>query len=248
MSAYGIPRRSAWTKPIIYTGFLVLGLLPWPAFAVTALVGATPGSSAVNQNTAPPGTAGMVPRLALSYDKQVQNDLLGVGWSVSGLSLIQRCGGTIALDGVKGGVNYNADDRFCLDGQRLVVINSDVAVPGCPANTESTEYRTEKESFTKIVSYRDSTFTGIGPQFFKVTSKSGTLMEYGVSNDASIKAQGKTTVRLWALNKIHDTKGNYLTISYFEGNANGEFRPIRIDYCGKAAAALLTACDSVQVA
>jgi len=32
-----------------------------------------------------PGTAGMEPRVALSYSKQIQSDLLGVGWSVGGL-------------------------------------------------------------------------------------------------------------------------------------------------------------------
>src|SRR6266545_1005966 len=90
-------------------------VLSLTAHAATAPVGATPGSFSVDPNggasynipiTVPPGTAGMAPMLALSYDKQIQNDLLGVGWSVSGLSLIQRCGATIALDGFKGSVNY----------------------------------------------------------------------------------------------------------------------------------------------
>ncbi len=249
MSAYSIPRRFGWTKSIIYTAFLVLGLFHLPAFAVTAPVGATPGSFSVNQNggatnaipiTAPPGTAGMAPKLALSYDKQVQNDLLAIGWSVRGLSLIQRCGRTIAHDGMKGGVNYDANDRFCLDGQRLVAINNGVY------GANGTEYRTEKEGFNRIISYRDDmTFTGSGPQFFKITTKLGTVMEYGVSADSRIEAQGKPTVRLWALNKIQDTKGNYLAISYSEDNANGEYHPTRIDYTGNTNAAL-TPYNSVQ--
>src|SRR5712692_10431833 len=252
MSAYSIPRRFGWTKSIIYTAFLVLGLFHLPAFAVTAPVGATPGSFSVNQNggatnaipiTAPPGTAGMAPKLALSYDKQVQNDLLAIGWSVRGLSLIQRCGRTIAHDGMKGGVNYDANDRFCLDGQRLVAINNGVY------GANGTEYRTEKEGFNRIISYRDDmTFTGSGPQFFRVTSKSGMVMEYGVTLDSRIEAQGKVTVRLWALNKVQDTKGNYLTISYFKDTGTtgtGEYRPTRIDYAGNAAA-LLTPYNSVQ--
>src|SRR5712692_3428069 len=221
----------------------------------TSSVGATPGSFAVNQNggatytipiTAPPGTAGMAPKLALSYDKQVQNDLLGVGWSVSGLSLIQRCGRTIALDGLKGGVNYDANDRFCIDGQRLIAINNGVD------GANGTEYRTEKESFSKIISYRDPPVVlfyvfgapiydpstiGVGPQYFRVTTKSGTVMEYGVTADARIEVQGNLgTARLWALNKIQDTKGNYLTISYSEDNANGEYHPTRIAYTGNSGA------------
>ncbi|HLQ26291.1 MAG TPA: SpvB/TcaC N-terminal domain-containing protein, partial [Acidiferrobacterales bacterium] len=254
MSAYSIPRRFGWTKPVIYSAFLVLGLLPLSAFAVTAPVGATPGSFAVNQNggatytipiSVPPGTAGMVPKLVLSYDKQVQNDLLGVGWSVSGLSVIQRCGATIALDGMKGGVNYDNNDRFCLDGQRLVAINNGVY------GANGTEYRTEKETFIKIISYRDNTtFTGSGPQYFRVTTKSGTVMEYGVTTDSRIEAQDKPTVRVWALNKVQDTKGNYLTISYFKDTGStgtGEYRPIRIDYTGNTnASPTLSPYNSVQ--
>src|SRR5713226_1120039 len=244
MSAYSIPRRLGWTKSIIYTAFLVLSLFHLPAFAVTAPVGATPGSFAVNQNggatyaiplTAPPGTAGMVPKIALSYDKQVQNDLLGIGWSVSGLSLIQRCGRTIALDGMKGGVNYNADDRFCLDGQRLVAIKTGVNDP--VYGTEGTEYHTEKESFSKIISYGAIPYPNntTGPSYFKVLMKNGTVVEYGNTPDSKIEAAGKSIVRLWALNKIQDTKGNYLIINYFEDTGTtgtGEYRPTRIDYTG----------------
>src|SRR5216684_6054337 len=234
---------------------LALSVVVPATLAATAPVGATPGSFAVNQNggatytipiTAPPGTAGMVPNLTLTYDKQVQNDLLGVGWSVSGLSLIQRCGRTIALDGLKGGVNYDNNDRFCLDGQRLIAINNGVD------GANGTEYRTEKESFSKIISYRDPPVVlfyvfgapiydpstiGMGPQNFRVTTKSGTVMEYGVTADARIEVQGSLgTARLWALNKIQDTKGNYLTISYSEDNANGEYHPTRIAYTGNSGA------------
>src|SRR5712692_1417502 len=228
---------------------LALSVVVPATLAATAPVGATAGSFAVNQNggatytipiTAPPGTAGMAPKLALTYDKQVQNDLLGVGWSVRGLSLIQRCGRTIALDGLKGGVNYDSNDRFCIDGQRLIAINNGVY------GANGTEYRTEKEIFSRIISYRDdTTFTGSGPQYFRVTSKSGTVMEYGVTLDSRIEAQGKATVRVWALNKMQDTKGNYLAISYFKDTGTGEYRPTRIDYTGNAAA-LLTPYNSVQ--
>ena len=38
------------------------------------------------------------------------------------------------------------------------------------------------------------------------------------------------------MNKITDTKGNYLTVSYLEDNANGSFRPSTIAYTGNATA------------
>ena len=68
----------------------------------------------------PPGTAGVEPKLAFTYNSQGENSLLGVGWSVSGLPVVHRCPRTVAQDGVLGGINYDANDRFCLDGARLM--------------------------------------------------------------------------------------------------------------------------------
>jgi len=38
-------------------------------------------------------------------------------------------------------------------------------------------------------------------------------MEFGNTTDSRILAQGKTTARSWAVNKISDTKGNFLTVT-----------------------------------
>lgn len=65
-----------------------------------------------------PGTAGMQPKLSINYSSQGGNGPLGVGFSLSGLSTISRVGRTVAQDGVKGGVNFDANDRFVLDGQK----------------------------------------------------------------------------------------------------------------------------------
>ena len=173
-----------------------------------------------------PGTAGLEPKLSLQYDSRSGNGLLGVGWSLAGLPAITRCGRTIAQDGQVGGVGYDANDRFCLDGQRLVAVSGSYGA-------DQTEYRTERESFSKVVSYGQA---GSGPSHFKVWTKAGLVMEFGNSADSRIEAQGKQSVRVWALNKTSDTKSNYFTVSYLEDNANGEYRPDRIDYTGNATA------------
>ena len=178
--------------------------------------------------TVPPGTAGMEPKLALTYNSQGGNGLLGVGWSLSGLSAITRCPRTTAQDGAKGGVNFDANDRFCLDGQRLMLVSGVYGAAG-------SEYRTERDSFSKIVA-NDGT-TG-DPTWFKVWTKSGQVIEYGNTTDSRIEAQGKTQARVWAINKISDTKQNYLTFSYTEDAANGDYTPSRIDYTGNSATAL----------
>ena len=171
-----------------------------------------------------PGVGGMEPKLSLNYSSQSGNGLLGVGWSLGGLGVVGRCPRTMAQDGVRGGVNYDSNDRYCLDGQRLIAISGGEGGDG-------TEYRTERESFAKIVSYGSA---GNGPAWFKVWTKAGQVMEYGWTTDSRIEAQGKTTVRMWALNRIEDTKGNYLTASYTKDSPNGNYYPSRIDYTGNS--------------
>jgi hypothetical protein len=167
------------------------------------------------------------PKLALTYNSKGGNGLLGMGWGLSGLSAVTRCARTVVQDGTKAGINFDSNDRFCLDGQRLVMI------AGTSYGANGAEYRTERETFTKVISNGQVSAPGNGPQWFQVWTKSGLIMEYG--NDAPnyysrIEAQGRSTVRVWALNKISDKKGNYLTVTYAEDNPNGDFYPTRIDY------------------
>jgi RHS repeat-associated protein len=174
----------------------------------------------------PPGTAGMQPALSLHYSSQDGNGILGMGWSLSGLPSIRRCGQTIAQDGTSSAVTYTANDRFCLDGERLIAVAGAYGANG-------TEYRLEREGFSKIVSYGAA---GSGPAWFKAWTKAGQIMEFGNSADSRVEAQGKADARVWAANKISDTKGNYLTVAYAEDNANGDYYPARVDYTGNAGA------------
>ncbi|NNJ84114.1 MAG: hypothetical protein HKP13_04135, partial [Gammaproteobacteria bacterium] len=194
------------------------------------LVGSIPGQLTVEQGAAvytipiqvPSGVAGMQPDLAITYNSNAGNGLLGVGFSLSGFSVITRCGKTIAQDGVKGGVYHDDRDRFCIDGQRLIAISGSDGGDG-------TEYRTEIDGYSRIVSHGQQ---GSGPEWWQLQTKSGQVMEYGNTDDSRIEAQGKDTVRLWAVNRISDTVGNGIDFSYYEDNANGEYYPTRIEYGG----------------
>ncbi len=172
----------------------------------------------------PPGVNGMQPGLALSYNSQGGNGLLGMGWGLSGLSAIERCPQTMIQDGVRGSINYDANDRFCLDGQRLVAVTGIYGADG-------TEYRTEIDSFSRIISHG---VAGSGPAWFSVEAKGGQTLEYANTADSRIEAQGKTDVSVWAINKISDRNGNAITFSYTEDNANGAFHINRIDYANTA--------------
>lgn len=179
----------------------------------------------------PPGVAGLEPKLALTYNNQAGNGLLGMGWSLSGLSAITRCPQTKLQDGVNAvmGVSYTSTDRYCLDGQRLIAVANGVD------GANGTEYRTEQDGYAKIISYADASATN-GPSSFIVKTKSGLTMEFGKqnpaasSNSARIFAAGTTTVAVWALNRVIDAKNNYYTITYTVDAANGQYYPSRIDY------------------
>ncbi len=206
--------------------------------AQTTVTGFTPGSFQVSPSGAatyaipiqvPPGIAGMEPKLAFTYNSQGGNGLLGMGWSLSGLSAITRCPRTFAQDGMRGAVNYDANDRYCLDGQRLILVS------GASYGADAAEYRTERDTFSKLISYGAA---GNGPAWFKVWLKSGEILEYGNTADSRIEAQGKSTARVWALNKLSDRKGNYLTVTYSEDALNGDFYPTRVDYTANSNTAL----------
>jgi hypothetical protein len=179
---------------------------------------------------APPGVAGVEPKLALEYSSQSGNGLLGVGWSLSGLSSITRCPQTNVQDGPNfvRGVNYSASDRYCLDGQRMLSVSGVYGAGG-------SEYRTEHDGFSKIVANAEPGATS-GPGSFVVKTKSGLTMEYGKTEDSRIEAQGKIdasghgVVIEWALNKVVDAKGNYYTVVYTEDSKGGQYYPSRMDY------------------
>ncbi len=183
----------------------------------------------------PPGTAGMQPAISLDYSSQNGDGPEGIGWILAGLPTITRCPRTLSQDGVHGGVNYDMNDRYCMNGKRLVAISGTYGVAG-------TEYRTEVESFSKITS---SGTAGNGPYSFQVKTKNGQILNFGGTSDSAMTALGKTTVRVWALHQITDTKGNYLTITYLNDQTNGQGYPTRIDYTANATAGL-AAFASVQ--
>ena len=193
------------------------------------VAGVMPGAFSVDRTGAavytvpvevPPGTAGMEPSLSIVVASRRGGGLLGAGGTLGGLSAIRRCAKTRAQDGEPGSVDYDTDDRFCLDGRRLVAVNGSYGADG-------TEYRTERDRFARVVSRGSA---GGGPERFEVWTKSGQRMEYGATSDSRVEAVGRTQVRRWALSRVEDLVGNYLTVSYLE--TGGYAYPNRIDYVG----------------
>ncbi|MDR3401427.1 MAG: FG-GAP-like repeat-containing protein [Chthoniobacter sp.] len=144
-----------------------------------------------------------------------------------------RCARTVAQDGVHGSVNYDANDRFCLNGKRLILVSGTYGADG-------SQYRTEIDEFSEIIAHGQS---GSGPAWFEVHTKSGQILQFGNTTNSKaplVPVSGSTTgptgtVRVWGVNRISDVQGNYLTITYNNGTpdtTNGQIYPTEIDYTG----------------
>ncbi|MEO0616403.1 MAG: RHS repeat-associated core domain-containing protein [Pseudomonadota bacterium] len=219
---------------------LLLGLVV-SAAAYASAVGAVLGEASVDPSGAanykipllvPKGTAGMQPDLALLYSSRAPNGQVGFGWSLTGLSAISRCPRTIAQDGVRGGVNFDANDRFCLDGQRLKLEGTGVY------GGNNVYYRTEIESYQRVQSKGGSTAS---PSYFVVQDKAGLKRFYGRnghsgSSDGYINVAGGSnstlngSARLWAISRIEDKHGNHIRYFYGENTTTGEYYPSSIAY------------------
>jgi hypothetical protein len=183
----------------------------------------------------PPGTAGMAPHLSLSYSSNGGDGYEGLGWSLTGISAITRCARTIAQDTVHGGVNYDANDRFCLDGQRLMLVTGTWGSGHTCAATygaDSSCYRTEINNFSEVIAHGTQ---GVGPSWFEVHTKDGHYLQYGNSTTSQVPALGNSagSIREWEVNQAQDTKGNYINYTYSaEDTTYGQSYITEIDYTG----------------
>ena len=205
--------------------------------AVSARVGATPGEASVDPSGAAiyrvplmtaAGSGGFAPALSLEYNSQFPNGVLGMGWTLGGLSAITRCAATIEQDSNPAsiGTQFTYDDRYCLDGQRLMLVAGQYGHAG-------SEYRTEIDSFTRVIAYGTAEN---GPIYFKAWTRDGMVSEYGQTSDSRIEVragEAPDTVVSWARNRVQDAAGNYALYEYAE-NAIGpvDFELQTIRYTG----------------
>ena len=162
----------------------------------------------------PPGIAGLSPKLSLQFNSQARNSTLGEAWSLSGLSIIHRCNATKAQDNYVDGIEFDGNDKYCLDGTRLIDIGSN-------------QYRTEIDGFSRITRIGG---TSADPDYFKVETKTGEIMYYGNTANSNIQAQGRSEAYAWALNRVEDRYGNTMIYEYTENTNFSEFRIHRINY------------------
>lgn len=175
-----------------------------------------------------PGTNGMVPELSFVYNSQGGNSLLGWGWNLAGTSAIIRTGRDPYHDGVTAPVQGSMDDRFSLDGQRLVLMNGTYG-------DVSSSYDTEAASFSKIklILQGGSNASDLA---FEVITKEGMTLQYGVTNDAKILSLLDDRVNVWRLNQVMDPYGNYIEYLYSGNEPDSRLQEIR--YTGNSSTGL----------
>ena len=201
-----------------------------PVGTVAGSAGATP-TGGVNYSIpiyAPPGTNGVQPSLSIAYNSQAGNGVAGYGWNIAGLSLVSRMGKNIYYNGSVAPVTFTASDAFLLDGMKLNAISGSNGANG-------TIYASEAESFARIISY--TTASADNPDWFQVTAKDGSIMEFGHTADSRISTDNGASVMSWRLNKIIDINGNYIEFIYDNGLRDS--RIDEINYTGNAATGLL---------
>jgi RHS repeat-associated protein len=178
-----------------------------------------------------PGTAGMQPNLAITYNSQAGNGLLGYGWNLSGLSAISRVRKNYYHDGAKVEIKLDSTDKFALDGQRLINLSGTYGASG-------TEYAKEMEDFTRITSYGN---VDGGPAYFVAETKGGNKIYYGNAEsgaNANLTSNSSSVVLAWCIYKIEDLNGNYMLFDYTTDPATGEILLESIKYTGNAYAGL----------
>ncbi|WP_198043672.1 RHS repeat-associated core domain-containing protein [Janthinobacterium sp. 1_2014MBL_MicDiv] len=198
--------------------------------------GALPGTMGVGNGAAtynlpialPPGVAGVQPSLSLSYSSTDTGGVAGLGWSVAGVSSIDRCGRSFAINNTTDVARFLPADRLCLDGQQLILIN------GNHDNDsdywrDSAEYRTEIDTFSRI----RATLAN-GHRSFTVETKTGQTLTYGDRADTYLLGQGRSDglAHRWWLSGSTDRSGNTIGYWYNLDAASGESRLAQIRWGG----------------
>ncbi|WP_207217691.1 MULTISPECIES: FG-GAP-like repeat-containing protein [Sorangium] len=226
---------------------------PFPAelpHSATVEAGAIAGSFGVTSTgeatytiplVVPPGRAGMQPELAVQYDSASGEGVLGMGFSVTGLSAVTRCPRNLAQDGEIRAVRYDEGDALCLDGKRLVEVGG---------GGEVVEYRTVPDTFARVVaSYEGGWDRARGPKRLRVFTRAGRVLEYGGEPSGQVLAKGGV-IRAWWATRVSDRSGNTIDFHYQNETSASEgytveHAPRRIEYTGHPRAAATRAIEFV---
>lgn len=142
-----------------------------------------------------PGQNNFGPLVSLVYNNMAGNSILGQGWSVGGLSSINRTISKFFYNGSAKPTEMTADAKFVLDGLRLSQKSA----------TSTVRTFTSEQGLLKIEAFMSGNVT----KYFKVWFPNGNVGIYGVEYNTANKLS-------YPLTKMTDIFGNTINYAYTE--------------------------------
>ena len=168
-----------------------------------------------------PKGVGTVPQLGIAYNSQGGEGVCGYGFSLTGIGAVTRGGQNPFYDGQFHGVHFDNQDRFYLNGQRLVLTGGDYI------GTLTEFIPSNQPGAVVIPQYDNQELIG-----FTVIDAEGGQTEYGGTESSILRTpQG---IYSWYLRKSTDRFGNYALYEYAAGEQFGGYgiRLTRVRYSG----------------
>lgn len=164
----------------------------------------------------PEGINGMTPHLSLNYNSQGGNGIMGLGWSLGGMSKISRVPYTYMYDDSCHAVKFSNLDELALDGVVLRKGSKDGKVCYYP------------EIYDYSIVYPINS-EGNYDNGFRVLKRDGNVYTY----DAKYYLQSQISTPIeWHLSRVEDPFGNYIEYEYKNDRSDGAFYPNVIRYTG----------------
>ena len=154
----------------------------------------------------PPSIQNLGPTINLIYSSGQIGGVAGMGWNISGLSVIQRISTRKDIDNENRGVNFDITDKLALDGQRLILKTGEYWQDG-------STYETEIQSNTKIELKGSGTNLSV-----IVTTADGMRYWYGKNLWGGTDGY---SVSAYYIVRQEDVNGNYILYNYIKPNKNG---------------------------
>ncbi|MDN5291870.1 MAG: hypothetical protein PWQ06_2109 [Anaerophaga sp.] len=206
-----------------------------------SVVGSIPGNFSVEASGAanyripiecPPGINGMEPSLSLVYNSQSGVGIGSLNFSLTGISCIERVSHSYCYDSDNHAVSFDGNDKFAMNGKRLMLISGSYGKDGAI-------YSFEVEDYSRITSKGTS---GDGPTWFEVETKDGKILEFGRTSDSRMTLSDNAGIYKWYLNKVKDRNDNYIRY-FYNSKEDGEIWISKIEYTGNENTGKSPACN-----
>ena len=192
-----------------------------------------------------PAGHGHTPSLSLSFNSLAGNGMLGTGFRLQGIPVIERKGAHFG--GAHFGVTMFAPDIFVVDGQELVPCAAGSVSPSCTTACPqavvngacpvavATNYSAKVEDYQR---YRHEGTT------WTVWSRNGTVATFSAIDATTVGTTSWTT--RWGISTITDTNGNVATVTWTAAAGGETAYPQTLSYNGTSGTVVTFGYDATR--